>query len=466
MANFTLTVELPDGATKKLHYDSCDSTLKVENGDLIVPPTIEAHGENLERARRMKLKAPVGPTHHATPDSPGCKAKGKISRLKIQLGLACNYSCDYCLQAHVNHDTSTTVKDVDPFIDSLDWVSDDPNFDGDGLYVEFRGGEPFVYWKTLKPLAEKLRVKWPKAAYFICTNGSMIDDEKIEWLDQLGFSVAVSHDGPGQHVRGPDPLDDPRQREALLKLYWRLKPKGRMSFNSMMNKQNASRAAVIAFFKKVTGDDEVIVGEGTLIDAYDAGGVEVSLDAASSVAYRRQAFEEAVADLGMRNMPVVASKVVEFLNSLATGRKVETLGQKCGMDRPDYIAVDLKGNVTTCQNLTTAERGMNGNSHKIGHVSDFDNIKLNTVKHWSARDNCKKCPVVQLCKGSCMYLEGPMFEHSCQNSYSDNVVFFALAIHAITGGKLIRIDGDFPEERKNIFADETKLKRIIPIRAA
>lgn len=468
MANFVLTLELPDGNVAKLHYDSFNSTLATEEGVAIVPPHIESHGENLERTRRTKLKAPVGLTHHATPDSPGHKAKGKISRLKIQLGLACNYSCDYCLQAHVNHDTSTTVKDVDPFIASLDWVSDNPDFDGDGLYVEFRGGEPFVYWKTLKPLAEKLRLKWPKATYFICTNGSMIDDEKIDWLDQLGFSVAVSHDGPGQHVRGPDPLDDPKQREALLKLYWRLKPQGRMSFNSMMNKSNNSRAAVIEFFKRVTGDEAVVVGEGTLIDAYDDGGIGVSLDDGSAIEYRRQAFAEGLADLGMKNMPVVASKVVDFLNSLATGRKAETLGQKCGMDRSDYIAVDLKGNVTTCQNLTTAEVGMNGNSHKIGHVSDFDNIKLDTVKHWSARDNCKKCPVVQLCKGSCMYLDGPLFEHSCQNSYSDNVVFFALAIHAITGGKLVRIDGDFPEERKDVFGQvqTTKLRKIIPIRPA
>ncbi len=164
-----------------------------------------------------------------------------------------------------------------------------------------------------------------------------------------------------------------------------------MSFNSMMNKTNNSRAAVIEFFKKVTGDESVVVGEGTLIDAYDDGGINVSLDGTSASEYRRQAFEEGLADLGMRNMPVVASKVVELINSIASGRKADTLGQKCGMDRPDYIAVDLKGNVMTCQNLTAVEIGMGGRPHKIGHVSDFDSIKLNTVKHWSARDNCKKC---------------------------------------------------------------------------
>lgn len=88
----------------------------------------------------------------------------------------------------------------------------------------------------------------------------------------------------------------------------------------------SSDAAVIDFFKKVTGDEGVVVGEGTLIDAYDDGGIGVSLDNADSVEYRRRAFGEGLADLGMKNMPVVASKVVEFLNSLAGARKADTLG--------------------------------------------------------------------------------------------------------------------------------------------
>jgi hypothetical protein len=38
------------------------------------------------------------------------------------------------------------------------------------------------------------------------------------------------------------------------------------------------------------------------------------------------------------------------------------------MDSPDAIAVDLRGNVMTCQN--TGAKG----AHKIGHVADFDAI--------------------------------------------------------------------------------------------
>ena len=85
-------------------------------------------------------------------DRPLKKSKD-IVVLKIQLGLSCNYSCDYCSQKFVERAPETSKKDIDAFLEKLDVL----NFDErKGLKIEFWGGEPFVYWKTLKPLAEAL----------------------------------------------------------------------------------------------------------------------------------------------------------------------------------------------------------------------------------------------------------------------------------------------------------------------
>ena len=56
-----------------------------------------------------------------------------------------------------------------------------------GLRVEFWGGEPLVYWKTLKPLAEELRNKYPNAIFGLITNGSLLDTEKNDWLEKLNI---------------------------------------------------------------------------------------------------------------------------------------------------------------------------------------------------------------------------------------------------------------------------------------
>jgi uncharacterized protein len=46
----------------------------------------------------------------------------------------------------------------------------------------------------------------------------------------------------------------------------------------------------------------------------------------------------------------LGERIDEFYASIQHLRPIEALGQKCGMDSADAIAVDLRGNVMTCQN--------------------------------------------------------------------------------------------------------------------
>jgi uncharacterized protein len=80
----------------------------------------------------------------------------------------------------------------------------------------------------------------------------------------------------------------------------------------------------------------------------------------------------------------------------------------------------------TCQN--TGAKG----AHKIGHVVDFDAIALDTATHFSFRPECMSCPVVQLCKGSCMFLEGEFFKQSCANEFAFNFGVMMAAVWHLT----------------------------------
>ena len=103
------------------------------------------------------------------------------------------------------------------------------------------------------------------------------------------------------------------------------------------------------------------------------------------------------------------------------------------MDREDTIAVDLRGNVMTCQN--TVAKG----AHKIGHVEAFEDIALDTATHFAFREECIKCPVVQLCKGSCMFLEGDFFKQSCANEFAFNMGISMAAVWHLTGMVVVEI---------------------------
>lgn len=429
MAKFIITAINPENAQlARFHYDNATSELTRESGE----PVVQA----VEVAQRADAPA-------VSRQTPLGKTTPRV--LKISLGLSCNYACEYCSQRFVARNDETNPEDVTGFMESLDdWVLSSPEA------IEFWGGEPLVYIKTLRPLAEALRLKFPQARFSVITNGSLLNPQINQWLDELGFTVSISHDGPGQHVRGPDPLEDPLARQAILELYRRLAPQGRFSFNSMVNRSSQSRAAIQAFFAELTGYPDVMIGEGGFVDAYDDGGRSLSLMSDEFHAFRRLAFQE-IRQGKAGLISSVRDRTMSFVNSLRFKRPASSLGQKCGMDQTESIAVDLKGNVLTCQNVSAAAAAPNGESHRIGHTSQMQDVALKTATHWSLRQECPGCPVLQICKGACMFLEGPLWDVSCDNAYSDALPIFAAGIEFLTGLVPVHIEGELREERKDIF---------------
>jgi uncharacterized protein len=135
------------------------------------------------------------------------------------------------------------------------------------------------------------------------------------------------------------------------------------------------------------------------------------------------------------------------------------------MDEPTTMAIDMNGDVTTCQNVTASSSNTAGISHKIGNIADGDEglakIKINSGTHWSDRKDCTTCPVLQICQGSCLFLapDSEYWDISCNNAFSDNVVWLAASLYQLTQGKLLyRIEGpqnNLSEDRINIFGFES-----------
>lgn len=456
---FEIHAERDSTNSKVFYYDNETNTLKDQDGNVF------EYSEQQERDLDLYT---IFDSEHPL------KKSKDVQVLKIQMGLSCNYSCDYCSQRFVERPPETSKKDIHDFMNKLEVF----NFSEElGLKVEFWGGEPLVYWKTLKPLAEAIWEKfdsWERKPQFsIITNGSVFTPEIIDWLMQYSFNISISHDGPGQSVRGPDPFDDPEQKELILSFYRMQTRLGRgFSFNPMLNSKNKSRKEIYDWFVELTGDKDVKLGEGGIVDAYDEGGVTNSLQSLQDhFDFRKTAFVDLYSSDGMIGFIGQVNKINSFMDDVLSHRSVRHLHQKCGMDNEHVIAIDMRGNVITCQNVSAVETAMNGEKHLGGNLDDFDNVQIKSAKHWSKRDHCSSCPVLHLCKGSCMFLEGKYWDTSCANSYSDNVVMFALAFEGITGyiPTLIKAD-HLPTERQDIFGTvlkhkEKPQKKIIPIKS-
>lgn len=388
--------------------------------------------------------------------------KKELNRIKIQLGLKCNYSCEYCSQRFVprNPDDSYThseedesVTQISEFIHRFDTLDIEKDEEGkQKIHFEMWGGEPLLYFSKMKPIVEQLHTKFPDATFTVITNGSLLNEEIVNFLVEHDFGVSISHDAIGQKTRGADPLDDKNQKKWLLKLRNLLVPKNKFSVNTMIHRDNDSRAEVQRWIRNNFG--MVNIGEGGTVDAYDEGGASMSWQSEEEhIGYRRKAFKE-IMDKKIDGFDIIHNKMASFIESLKEQRPASSLFQKCGMESPNTMAVDLNGNVTTCQNVSAISKNPDGVSHHIGHMDDLAAVNIKTGTHWSDREDCPKCPVLHLCQGACLFLPpgSKEWELSCDNSYSDNVVWLAASLYELTGYVLYRIEDEMlPEYRKDVF---------------
>ncbi|GAB2584735.1 hypothetical protein GCM10027034_16350 [Ramlibacter solisilvae] len=407
-----------EGREVRLRYSPHDSTLTDEDGQPLLTDTItQGHSDALA----------------ISPHAPGRKTAGPKT-LKIQLGMRCNYSCSYCNQAsEAGAGLVTKTADADEFLAGLDaWLQGVPE------RIEFWGGEPFLYFAKLQKLVPQLRRRFPDAAFSIVSNGSLLDEEIIDFIERHDIFVAISHDGPGHHHRGPDPFEDPKQARWLRE-FWRRRggARHRAAFNFVLTPANADVVATRRWLAERVGDNSLLVDTEGIVTVYDdrtAGGVGhwTAEDYKRLSDNLREGFTNGEA-LKIRD---IAHRAQDFIESLRTRRPSSSLGQKCGMDREDSLAVDLKGNVMTCQNTGAQGR------HRIGDVTDMAGVRLDTATHWSHRESCKHCPVLQLCKGSCMFLHDELFAQSCENEYQFNLGILGGVLEHVAGLSLQSVSGD------------------------
>lgn len=421
------------GEPVTLRYNPHTSALVDSEGH---PLLTDARAKRFLRAKRFSPVAPAGKS-------------AAVNTLKIQLGMRCNYSCSYCNQAGgMESAVVSKTADADEFLADLPgWLEGAPR------RIEFWGGEPFVYFAKLKRLVPALRERFSDAEFAIVSNGSLIDEEIIQFAETYDIFLAISHDGPGQHLRGPDPFAHPERAHWLREL-WRRRggQRNRVSFNSVFTPANSDISETRKWLASKVGDDKLLLDTEGAVSVYD----QKTLHGAGKWAeedYQQlhDSVVSGIADGTALQFRDIALKAHDFIASLRDKRPSHALGQKCGMDRPDNLAVDLKGNVMTCQN--TGAQG----AHHLGNVTGLEEVKLTTATHWSHRESCTHCAVLQICKGSCMYLDGELFAQSCDNEYRYNLAIFAGVLQRVTGLSLRGIRGDLRRP---------KARRCIPIAAA
>ncbi|MGC8694695.1 MAG: His-Xaa-Ser system radical SAM maturase HxsB [Candidatus Micrarchaeia archaeon] len=110
--------------------------------------------------------------------------------------LRCNHKCRYC---QVTSEVEEAYKyDMSPETARrvVDYIFYSPS---QNIKIEFQGGEPLLNWSTIVSTvdyAEVLNKKYKKNLEFvICTNLTLLDEEKINFINNHNIAISTSLDG-------------------------------------------------------------------------------------------------------------------------------------------------------------------------------------------------------------------------------------------------------------------------------
>lgn len=128
----------------------------------------------------------------------------KITKVYLVMGRACNLYCRHCTQVPVKSDVIQYDKvnqDVWKFVDN--YISYAISHTDKQRVLYFWGGEPLIYWDFIKKTVSQLTFKYdlfnvPKNRFVfsINTNGLLLDDDKVNFLNDFFVRVGFSFDAP------------------------------------------------------------------------------------------------------------------------------------------------------------------------------------------------------------------------------------------------------------------------------
>lgn len=326
--------------------------------------------------------------------------KGKKA-IMIILGRSCNLHCKYCIQRDFTK-SPCSDKDVDKVIDFLQKNGED------GDLLSFYGGEPLLYFEDVKRICEASGMD--KYKKILATNGKLLSDNIVDWLNYFNIETVVSWDGDAsEYARGFDVLS--AKEDQLLKVK-------NLKFHGVLS----SKVSIYKTFQRITDFNQkyyAVHGRPAWLDFSPVMPYEESLgiDTYSAEQYRQDVKDMFNDKIG------IGFYFVERLKEKITNR----LSGKTPSDNLDYnchigncIGIKLNGEITACGNRDDVIASASDTYAKIRKKA----IKVNNCE--KREERCKTCLYYGvICKTvPCSMCSDADFNLYCTNNQQYGKVLF------------------------------------------
>lgn len=335
-----------------------------------------------------------------------CNVPGKVSKddletitsIDIFLSENCNLSCKYCFVKNDRYHGKSGLMGLDVGMRSIDFLIKKSG-DKKNLFVCFFGGEPLINFKLLKNIvayAIEEGKKFCKSFHFsITTNGTLLNDEIIEFFKKHRIKVTLSIDGDGDSHDINRPLSNGESSyERIVSQLKKLE----------QNNITYAARATISFLtiSKIARNFEHLLSLGFkrihMENAYASGG-EIFITDDNDIKRINEQYGQ------------ITNKIIEKINAdeqydigsipLPLGKIVNKrkVSHSCTAGR-GYVAIDIHGDIYLCHRLVGENIFLLGNVIPGTFDTKLPGIILKEL-NVENKKICKGCWARYICGGGC-----------------------------------------------------------------
>ena len=296
-------------------------------------------------------------------------------------------TCRHCTQNPVKDslsyipDNGCLDKSVKDFL--VKW-SNLPNEKSSPRNLFFWGGEPLLYWDFIKrTIIDLERSGFGRVTYRIFTNGLLLNDDIVNFINSRNIVVTLSYDAPNPlAVRNNVP--DKKQCEFFMEINNRI-------VNSVFNNLNFDLVKALLFLEskfpntRITFGVENVLSPDTPLDCYDGFERKVKKSILDFAEYAKSTRDSNA--LAWFNVKRYRGEIFSF------GEFLHWLFPMCA-EGIGSLSIDTTGNVLRCHN----------DGKVLANISeDFNSIQNKFVVEWESLlpPNCLGCSWLPWCRNAC-----------------------------------------------------------------
>lgn len=319
--------------------------------------------------------------------------KWNINALALDVSGACNLACRYCAEAATQPRRPPMT--METFIAAWNRFFP-PGRDLAGVSLRFGSGEPLLAFELLREIADYVDRDVRKRgcgmpAFFLTTNGTLINGEIGEWLIGSGWNVKISFDGP-QHIHdawrvGPENAKTFAKVKGVVEQFARAMP-DRFSVTGVL-----CRGSDPAEVFRAIADTGVRKIELVPAVHHDVSVLPSQDDIGKYRSFIAEYIEAFARDKHTAVLVRLASRVARVLG-------FDNCRVHCGAGR-SFVCVGPEGKIYPCFRFAgvsgfeigTLPAGLNDNEQQ------FFNTGIGLP--YEQRGNCRDCWAAPLCGGPC-----------------------------------------------------------------